>query len=171
MTDGLAQGKFAICLGCKDTPRAKSHGLPVDSFNTNAWKESGAITSSPGTVGLINRAPHPNAAKVLINWLLSREGQIAVQKLGDPSDPSNSRRTDIPKDEIAPHLRRLDGRNLSRHRRPRALRHEAGAAAHQRSRRKLIACLGAATAPIHAWREFTGDSQKSCSCPRVRAEN
>jgi ABC-type Fe3+ transport system substrate-binding protein len=59
---------------------------------------------------LINRAPHPNAAKVLINWLLSREGQIAVQKLGDPSDPPNSRRMDIPKDEIAPHLRLVEGR-------------------------------------------------------------
>ncbi len=28
----------------------------------------------------MNRAPHPNAAKVLINWLLSKEGQSAVQK-------------------------------------------------------------------------------------------
>jgi len=110
VTDWLAQGRFAICLACKDAPRAKTQGLPVDSFNTNAWKEGAAITASPGSVSLINRAPHPNAAKVLINWLLSREGQIAVQKLGDPSDPPNSRRMDIPKDEIAPHLRLVEGR-------------------------------------------------------------
>jgi ABC-type Fe3+ transport system substrate-binding protein len=110
ITDWLAQEKFAICLACKDAPRAKSQGLPVESFNTNAWKEGGAITSSPGSVSLINRAPHPNAAKVLINWLLSREGQIAVQKLGDPNDPPNSRRMDIAKDEIAPHLRLVPGR-------------------------------------------------------------
>jgi len=110
VTDWLAQGRFAICLACKDAPRAKGQGLPVDSFNTNAWREGAAITASPGSVSLINRAPHPNAAKVLINWLLSREGQIAVQKLGDPSDPPNSRRMDIPKDGIAPHLRLVEGR-------------------------------------------------------------
>jgi ABC-type Fe3+ transport system substrate-binding protein len=110
LTDWLAQGKFAVCLACKDAPRAKSQGLPVDSFDSNAWKEGGAITSSPGSVSLINRAPHPNAAKVLINWLLSREGQIAVQKLGDPDDPPNSRRTDIPKDDVPPWGRLVEGR-------------------------------------------------------------
>ena len=51
-------------------------------------------------ISLMNRAPHPNAAKVLINWFLSREGQIAVQK-GDPNDQGpNSLREDIPKDEL-----------------------------------------------------------------------
>jgi len=37
---------------------------------------------------------------VMINWFLSREGQIAVQK-GEPTDPGpNSLREDIPKDEF-----------------------------------------------------------------------
>ena len=110
LTDWLAQGKFALCLGCKDAPRAKSQGLPVDSFDTNAWKEGGAITASPGSLSVINRAPHPNAAKLFVNWLLSRDGQLAVQKLGDPNDPPNSRRMDIPKDELPPHSRLVEGR-------------------------------------------------------------
>jgi ABC-type Fe3+ transport system substrate-binding protein len=50
----------------------------------------------------LNQAPHPNAAKVFINWFLSRKGQIALQKLGDPDDPPNSRRIDIPKDDVPP---------------------------------------------------------------------
>ena len=28
----------------------------------------------------MNKAPHPNAAKVFINWFLSREGQAVNQK-------------------------------------------------------------------------------------------
>jgi iron(III) transport system substrate-binding protein len=110
ITDWLAQGRFAICLACKDAPRAKGQGLPVDSFDTNGWKEGGAITASPGSVSLINRAPHPNAAKVFINWLLSRDGQIAVQRLGAPNDPPNSRRIDIPKDDVPLHSRLVEGR-------------------------------------------------------------
>jgi len=45
-----------------------------------------------GTVALFNRAPHPNAAKVLVNWLLTQEGQVAVSK----QTGYNSRRTDVP---------------------------------------------------------------------------
>jgi len=36
------------------------------------WLGSGA-----GHMGLINKAPNPNAAKVFVNWMLSREGQQA----------------------------------------------------------------------------------------------
>ena len=43
------------------------------------------------TVLLYNKAPHPNAAKLFINWLLTREGQITWNK----PVPSNSARTDV----------------------------------------------------------------------------
>ena len=45
----------------------------------------------------INKAAHPNAAKVFLNWLLSKEGQLAWQKKSD----NNSLRTDIPKDMLS----------------------------------------------------------------------
>lgn len=32
MTDWLAQGRFALRMGCKDVDRARQHGLPVASF-------------------------------------------------------------------------------------------------------------------------------------------
>jgi ABC-type Fe3+ transport system substrate-binding protein len=57
---------------------------------------------------LINRAPHPNAAKVAINWLLSKEGQVVYQKIIN----GDSRRTDIPKDGVRPSTRRLEGGNI-----------------------------------------------------------
>ncbi len=100
MTDWLAQGRFAICMGCKDSMRAKNQGLPVEDFDTSSWKEGTSFSSGGGSLSLLNQAPHPNAAKVFINWFLSRKGQLALQKLGDPDDPPNSRRIDIPKDNV-----------------------------------------------------------------------
>jgi iron(III) transport system substrate-binding protein len=102
MTDWLAQGKYAICMGCKDSMRAKNQGLPVDDFDTTKWKEGSSFSSGGGSLSLLNQAPHANAAKVFINWFLSRKGQIALQKLGDVDDPPNSRRIDIPKDDVPP---------------------------------------------------------------------
>ncbi len=110
MTDWLAQGKFALCIGCKDGDRAKNQGLPVDGFDSSLWKEGGSFSSGGGSLSLLNRAPHPNAAKVFINWLLSRKGQMALQKLADPDDPPNSRRIDIPKDDVPPANRMVEGR-------------------------------------------------------------
>ena len=109
MTDWLAQGKFAICMGCKDSMRAKNQGLPVDDFDTNRWKEGSSFSAGGGSLGLMNQAPHPNAAKVFINWFLSRKGQIALQRLGDVDDPANSRRIDIPKDDLPPDARMQPG--------------------------------------------------------------
>ena len=109
-TDWLARGKFALCLGCKDIIAAKKQGLPVDSFDTRGWKEGGGLNTNPGTLSLVNRAPHPNAAKVFINWLLSRKGQIAFQNFGGGAgDPFNSGRVDIPKGGIPPEGRPMKG--------------------------------------------------------------
>jgi iron(III) transport system substrate-binding protein len=102
MTDWLAQGRYSICFGCKDSMRAKNQGLPVDDFDTTRWKEGSSFSSGGGSLSLLNQAPHPNAAKVFINWFLARKGQLALQKLGDVDDPPNSRRIDIPKDDVPP---------------------------------------------------------------------
>ena len=109
MTDWLAQGRYAMCMGCKDSMKAKGQGLPVDDFDTNGWKEGSSFSAGGGSLALVNQAPHPNAAKVFINWLLSRKGQIALQKLGDPDDPAGSRRIDIPKDDLPPDARLQPG--------------------------------------------------------------
>ena len=63
-----------------------------------------------GQLALMNRKPHPNAAKVFVNWLLSREGQSAFQRvISTPGDAKNSRRIDVPKDHIPAAERRSDG--------------------------------------------------------------
>ena len=107
--DWLATGKFAICFFC-DADTLKQQGLPVDTFGPRVFKEGGGLVQQFGTLALVNRAPHPNAAKVFINWLLSRKGQSALQKVTLTGEsPSDSLRIDIPKDDVPVINRRLDG--------------------------------------------------------------
>ena len=110
-TDWLAYGKFAICFFCSEILKSKAQGLPVDEFHTAQWKESRAIsTGNMGSVVLPSQPPHPNAAKVFVNWLLSREGQTALQRATNtPYNSEESLRNDIPKDMIRSDTRRVDG--------------------------------------------------------------
>ncbi len=113
MADWLAAGKFSLCIRCNaggEVGKAIEQKLPIGYLDTQDWKEGGSSSAAGGTLGLANRAPHPNAAKVFINWLLSREGQSALQKLGRP-DAHNSRRIDIPKDEVDTFNRLDPGKN------------------------------------------------------------
>lgn len=110
-TDWLANGRFSICFFCSDIRKARQQGLPVDEFMTARWKEAPAISAgSTGSLVLLNQAPHPNAAKLFINWLLSREGQVVYQKVTNtPIRSEESMRTDISKEMIPPEDRRLEG--------------------------------------------------------------
>jgi iron(III) transport system substrate-binding protein len=110
MTDWLANGKFEICFGCLSIEKARQQGLPVDNIDTTLFKEGAAYQAASGTVSLLNKAPNPNAAKVFINWFLSREGQISVQKISDAGEHLNSGRVDIPKDDVDPDNRLVPGR-------------------------------------------------------------
>jgi ABC-type Fe3+ transport system substrate-binding protein len=110
-TDWLAHGKFAICFFCSEILKVKAQGLPVDEFRTAQWKESRVISAgNMGSVALPSQPPHPNAARVFVNWLLSREGQIALQRTTNtPYNSEESLRTDVPKDLVRNELRRIDG--------------------------------------------------------------
>ena len=104
--DWLGNGKFAIAA-LQGASRirlweAKNQGLPVDTFDFAKFKEGISVGSGGGNLFLINQAPHPKAAEIFINWVLSREGQIAWQKLVQGG--RNSLRIDIPKDDVPPHF-------------------------------------------------------------------
>ena len=110
ISDWLVVGKFALSLFTSisrlDLDVAKKQGLPVDWFGPKSLKEGAILSNAQGNVALLNRAPHPNAAKVAINWLLSREGQIAYQK--NWNGRHDSLRIDVPKDDIQPYARRTE---------------------------------------------------------------
>jgi len=111
--DWLVTGKYSICFFClpSEIGRARVQGLPVGTFGL--LKEGAGLTTHSGTLGLIDKAPHPNAAKVFINWLLSREGQTTFQRayVNANVGASNSLRIDIPKDYVPPEERLQDGVN------------------------------------------------------------
>ena len=110
-TDWLAGGKFSICFFCSGVPEAKKQGLPVDEFRVTQWRETQAVSAgSTGSLVLLNRAPHPNAAKLFMNWFLSREGQAALQKVANTSvSVLESMRIDISREPVAPEERRVEG--------------------------------------------------------------
>ncbi len=110
-TDWLATGKFALGLFLTGIPETKAQGLPVDEFKDSNFKEPPSLdTGANGTIVLLKQAPHPNAAKLFINWFLSREGQIAYQEMMNTRfDYVESMREDVPKDPIPVDYRRRKG--------------------------------------------------------------
>jgi ABC-type Fe3+ transport system substrate-binding protein len=93
----IARGRYAILVGGSDTvmSQLKKEGMRFDSVVE--FKDYGTVlTSSGGAVSILNNAPHPNAAKVFINWLLTREGQVAYSTAVGQA----SRRVDVPTDHI-----------------------------------------------------------------------
>ena len=110
MLDWLSAGKYAFGIGARDVDNAMMQGLPLNQFLPASLKEGSSVTAYNGTLSYFNRAPHPNAAKVAANWLLSREGQTAWldanQKSGGLYD---SLREDISKDKVSERARRVKG--------------------------------------------------------------
>jgi iron(III) transport system substrate-binding protein len=101
----LALGKYSLYLlgSGTDVAEAESQGLPVKDMY-GPFKEGARIAvGGTGSLSLFNRAAHPNAAKLFINWWLSREGQTVAQN-ANPED--QSLRIDIPNDVIKTETRR-----------------------------------------------------------------
>lgn len=77
--DWLAKGKYPVALWARDPHVVEymKEGAPI--YYAPHPKEGGQLASGGSAISLINRAAHPNAARVFINWLLSKEGQKHMQ--------------------------------------------------------------------------------------------
>jgi len=82
MVDWLAKGRFqiALFLSSTDVASAQEKGLPVAHVFADQFREGAPIAPGPGAVSMTDQAPHPNAAILFVNWLLSKEGQIKWQE-------------------------------------------------------------------------------------------
>ena len=56
--------------------------MPVKFFEPGHFKEGAFVGPSQGGVNLFKNAPHPNAAKLWIEWSLSEEGQTVLAAQG-----------------------------------------------------------------------------------------
>ncbi len=78
--DGVARGTFAIGLSLNPTNVAKAidQGLPLRRVvPTDAPLH---MLSGNGLMAIADKAPHPNAAKLLVNWLACPEGNQAFNQ-------------------------------------------------------------------------------------------
>jgi iron(III) transport system substrate-binding protein len=78
MAEGVANGKWDIGVfgGGRDFAALQALQLPVKDMTLT--KTIGSLSSElSGGVGVMDRAPHPNAAKLFVNWWYSRAGQTA----------------------------------------------------------------------------------------------
>jgi iron(III) transport system substrate-binding protein len=100
LMDWLAVGKFAIALApsATEVEAGLKQGLPVARFEPQRFKEGVYMRATQGSISILSRLPHPNATKVFVNWLLSREGQTHYQKHFLRVDPVFSLREDVPSD-------------------------------------------------------------------------
>jgi ABC-type Fe3+ transport system substrate-binding protein len=73
--DSLTKGKVAMTIGLTYyslAPFIKA-GLPIQPLPEP--KEGTYTSCGSGALSVVKASPHPNATKVFVNWLLSKEGQ------------------------------------------------------------------------------------------------
>lgn len=112
LIDWVAVGKFALGFFPRgtDITKAEKSGLPIRQFPTVHFKEGAFVSTTGFTISLLEQAPHPNAAKVFINWFLSREGQsVWLENVAKEAFDYDSLREDVPKDRIPVDSKRIPG--------------------------------------------------------------
>ena len=70
------EGSFDINIPAASVERMKERGAPID------WTALGAVPAIMVGAGLATGSSHPNAAKLFLEFLLSREGQKLMQTPG-----------------------------------------------------------------------------------------
>ena len=100
ITDSIAGGRFAmgIAIGSagRDLDELAEQGGPSERL-IKPFKEADTLSGggAGANVQMPINAPHPNAAKLFLNWFLSIEGQTAKHELSEGT-PDPSLRDDIP---------------------------------------------------------------------------
>ncbi len=79
ITEGIVRGKYTVALGLEPAVIGQ-HVKPINLPNAGVLNATNALY-------LFNRAPHPNAAKLFINWILTKEGQTAWSTLKNIRHP------------------------------------------------------------------------------------
>jgi len=99
MADWLARGTYPVALSMREeeVERLRKEGMPIITVYDLQGIPSRTVAGI-GTVGLMNRAPHPNAARVFVNWIASKEGiETYSRAYGTPT-----LRTDVDESFLSP---------------------------------------------------------------------
>lgn len=104
MSEWLARGKYAVAVSVEGGIMSQfiSAGAHIAYVRV---KEGTYLSYDACNVTILAKAPHPNASKVFVNWLLSKAGQDFAQK----ATKYMSSRSDIPTEDVNPENRRIPG--------------------------------------------------------------
>ncbi|MBI4334931.1 MAG: extracellular solute-binding protein [Chloroflexi bacterium] len=93
----VARGKYPLGMAIKTEVITDfiNAGAPIDVLTP---QEGTYVTATTGSVLLLKNAPHPSTTKLLINWLLSKEGGTVFSK----TIGAQSARVDVPTDFLHP---------------------------------------------------------------------
>jgi iron(III) transport system substrate-binding protein len=81
LTEFMVRGRYPIAIGLNALALQDFQGHGVGkNVKTLLLPEVDYQASGTGAVWLLNRAPHPSAARVFINWLLTKDAQTAWAK-------------------------------------------------------------------------------------------
>ncbi|MBI4332600.1 MAG: ABC transporter substrate-binding protein [Chloroflexi bacterium] len=95
--ESVAKGKFSVGVAARNPILEEflRAGAPVAVVDI---KDGTAASTGSGAMAVPPRGPHPNAAAVFVNWLLTKEGQTVFSKgFGSPS-----LRTDVSTEGLHP---------------------------------------------------------------------
>ena len=88
----MVRGRYPIALGVNpqllSTFQRQGLGRNLKLLH---FPELSSMSSSSSTIWLVNRAPHPSAAKVFINWILTKDAQVVWAREAE----TNSRRVGV----------------------------------------------------------------------------
>lgn len=99
LTEWVARGKSSISVASymAETAEFIKLGAPIAFLDI---KEPRMLTPASGIVSVFKNAPHRNAAKLFLNWLLTREGSSIFA----PAYQYPSLRSDVPTEGVLPIL-------------------------------------------------------------------
>ena len=74
----MVRGKYPIGVGLQSQQAVRSLKDGFKLTILRDWPDGPGYTSAAfGILGMFRNPPHPNAAKLFLNWILTKEGQIA----------------------------------------------------------------------------------------------
>ena len=107
----LTGGRFplqAVATGSEDLIALAKKGIPIKQIFLPKQVALIRAGGSGCCISAFANAPHPNAAKLFVNWFLSKEGQTLTHTM-IPNIDRSSLRNDIPLGEVVPEQRRVPG--------------------------------------------------------------
>ena len=115
ITDGVAQGKFAMGIGigaaAGNLDALGDLGLPTAKL-VKEFKEGGVLTGNQSNFMVPTNQPHPAVAKLWVNWFLSKEGQTLTHTVEGEGTPEPSLREDLTEfDRTREYERRVPGQD------------------------------------------------------------